>query len=292
MVPCVSSIETPSLESRAAFQNDSNKSSTNSEALELSNYNEDIRLSEVKTPSVLTLRSEPWSVTEALAQPHWKQAMLDELRALHMKKTLHLRSWLTQNGFSKLCSNPMVQFLSTRRDWWPKLWQPPSTNWEVRQLDVNNAFLNGVIQEDVFIRQPEGFGHSKYSDYNAQSDTSLFFFRSKQLTVYILIYVDDILITGKNSQFLHTFVKKLNVVFALKDLGPLYYFLGVEVYHDNTGRQFSKLQGSVMKDPSVYRQAVGSLQSLLTTRPDIAYSVNKLSQFMSEPTEEHYQGVK
>ncbi|KAF7843961.1 putative copia-type protein [Senna tora] len=59
-----------------------------------------------------------------------------------------------------------------------------------------------------------------------------------------------------------------------------------------TGRQFSKLEGSLMKDPSLYRQIVGSLQYLLTTRPDFAYSVNKLSQFMSEPTEEHYQGVK
>ncbi|KAF7812786.1 Copia protein [Senna tora] len=105
---------------------------------------------------------------------------------------------------------------------------------------------------------------------------------------------------------------------------PLYYLLGVEIHRDGfgfylnqskyvidllkkfnmancalvstpmvTGCQLSKFEGgSPTKNPSIYRQAVGSLQYLLTTRPDIAYLVNKSSQFMSEPTNEHYQGVK
>ncbi|KAF7844632.1 Copia protein [Senna tora] len=70
---------------------------------------------------------------------------------------------------------------------------------------------------------------------NARSDTSLFFLRHKGLTVYILIYVDDILVTGSDVNYLKNFVQKLNALFALKDLGPLYYFLGLEIYRDSSG---------------------------------------------------------
>ncbi|XP_028772189.1 uncharacterized protein LOC114729360 [Neltuma alba] len=141
--------------------------------------------------------------------------------------------------------------------------------------------------------------------------------------VFILIYVDDILITGNNPVYLKQFVVRLNSLFSLKDLGPLYFFLGIEIFRDSsglylnqgkytldilkklnmldcapvptpmvTGRIFSKTDGDLMKDPSLYRRAIGSLQYLTTTRPDIAYSVNKLSQFLSNPTDIHFQGVK
>ncbi|KAF7824347.1 putative copia-type protein [Senna tora] len=59
-----------------------------------------------------------------------------------------------------------------------------------------------------------------------------------------------------------------------------------------TGRPFSTQDGECMKDPSLYRKAIGSLQYLVVTRPDIAFAVNKLSQFLSQPTEVHFQGVK
>ncbi|KAF7833244.1 Germin-like protein 9-3 [Senna tora] len=59
-----------------------------------------------------------------------------------------------------------------------------------------------------------------------------------------------------------------------------------------TGRSFVALEGSPMNNPSIYRQAIGSLQYLVTTRPDIAYSVNKLSQFLANPTKVHFNGVK
>ncbi|KAF7813720.1 putative copia-type protein [Senna tora] len=59
-----------------------------------------------------------------------------------------------------------------------------------------------------------------------------------------------------------------------------------------TGKSYSKDEGTTMTDLTLYRQAVGSLQYLTTTRPDISYSVNKLSQYMASPTDEHFQGVK
>ncbi|KAI9086917.1 hypothetical protein K1719_031078 [Acacia pycnantha] len=58
------------------------------------------------------------------------------------------------------------------------------------------------------------------------------------------------------------------------------------------GRQFSAQDGTPLKDPSLYRKAIGSLQYLTNSRPDIAFSVNKLSQFLSNPSDVHFQGVK
>ncbi|KAF7831623.1 Copia protein [Senna tora] len=119
------------------------------------------------------------------------------------------------------------------------------------------------------------------------------------------------------------FIAKLNIMFSLKDLGSAYYFLGIEISRNSsglhlcqskytldilrkfnmldcapvptpmvTGRHFSKNEGEPMKDPTLYRQVIGSLQYLTNTRPDIAFAVNKLSQFLSQPTDLHFQGVK
>ena len=56
-------------------------------------------------------------------------------------------------------------------------------------------------------------------------------------------------------------------------------------------KAFSALDGKPMTDPSLYRPAIGSLQYLITTRLDIAYAVNKLSQYLSKPTEIHFHVV-
>ena len=64
---------------------------------------------------------------------------------------------------------------------------------------------------------------------NSRADTSLFFKGKQDLMVLVLIYVDDILITGPNSDELEKFISDFSKVFALKDLGRLSYFLGIEV---------------------------------------------------------------
>jgi len=134
--------------------------------------------------------------------------------------------------------------------------------------------------------------------------------------------VNDIIITGNNTKFLESFIKQLNDVFSLKDLGPLHYFLGIEVQRDAsgmylkqskyigdimrkfkmentsscptpmiTGKQFTT-EGEKLQDPTMFRQAIGALQYLINTRLDIAFSVNKLNQFMSSPTIDHWRGIK
>ncbi|XP_052291746.1 uncharacterized mitochondrial protein AtMg00810-like [Citrus sinensis] len=138
----------------------------------------------------------------------------------------------------------------------------------------------------------------------------------------VLIYVDDILITGPYSAALETFIAELSRVFALKDLGNLSYFLGIEVLYDagciylsqrkyirdllskvqlleckgidipmSTGIKLQKETsghlGQYVTDPTHYRSIVKGMQYLIQTRPEITFVVNKLSQYVSTPTMQH-----
>lgn len=151
----------------------------------------------------------------------------------------------------------------------------------------------------------------KWGFQNTKSDSSLFLLKGKDHITFLLIYVDDIIITGSNTKFLQAFITQINDVFSLKDLGQLHYFLGIEVKRDTsemylkqskyisdllskfimdkaspcptpmiTGRHFI-VEGEKLADPTVFRQAIGALQYLTHTRPDLAFSINKLSQYMS-----------
>ena len=68
----------------------------------------------------------------------------------------------------------------------------------------------------------------------SDSDSSLFVFWRGDAIVYLLVYVDDIILTVSTDDLLHHFIKLLKSSFALKDLGPLRFFLGVQVQHDDS----------------------------------------------------------
>lgn len=70
---------------------------------------------------------------------------------------------------------------------------------------------------------------------NSKVDSSLFYLNTSYQLIFILIYVDDILVTSNNLLHLKSFTKKLHQMFALKDLGPLHYFLGIQIHRTQDG---------------------------------------------------------
>ncbi|CAM8881042.1 unnamed protein product [Rhodiola kirilowii] len=136
------------------------------------------------------------------------------------------------------------------------------------------------------------------------------------------VYVDDIVITGNNSEGIDSLKGFLQTQFNTKDLGRLRYFLGVEVSRSKKGIFLSQRKyvldllsetgkigakpcstpmipnlqltksGELFDDPERYRRLVGKLNYLRMTRPDIAYPVSVVSQYMSSPTVDHWKAVE
>uniref|UniRef100_A0A2N9EQN2 Reverse transcriptase Ty1/copia-type domain-containing protein n=1 Tax=Fagus sylvatica TaxID=28930 RepID=A0A2N9EQN2_FAGSY len=142
-------------------------------------------------------------------------------------------------------------------------------------------------------------------------------------TMYFLIYVDDIIITNSKTSAITELLTLLKSEFAIKDLGGLNFFLGIEVVPSVSGvlltqqryildllkrtnmatakpvcspmapsTHLSLFEGEHFSDATLYCSTVGTLQYLSITRPDIAFTVNKLSQYMHQPTLLHWQAVK
>ncbi|XP_026378433.1 uncharacterized protein LOC113272854 [Papaver somniferum] len=197
-------------------------------------------------------------------------------------------------------------------------------NWQVKQLDVSNAFLHGFLDEYVYMSQPQGFINPDYPpDFKSVSDNSMFVLHSQSGILVLLLYVDDILLTGSSVMMIDALITSLKQEFAMNELGNLGYFLGIEAVRNNdslvlTQKKYTSellyktnmldcksCDTPVVKDPRVslhdgtvldniseYRTVVGSLQYLTVTRPDICFAVNYVSQFMHKPTYIHMQLVK
>src|SRR3954463_3783597 len=154
------------------------------------------------------------------------------------------------------------------------------------------------------------------------------FRRTTQSGIVILIlYVDDMIITGSDSTAISSLKQHLQNEFEMKDLGFLRYFLGIEVAYSSSGYLLSQQKyiadilarathhdssvsdsascntpmelhlklrhddRSPLPHPTRYRELVGSLIYLAATRPDISQAVQVLSQFMHAPTTVHYAAL-
>ncbi|XP_048501601.1 uncharacterized mitochondrial protein AtMg00810-like [Beta vulgaris subsp. vulgaris] len=155
-------------------------------------------------------------------------------------------------------------------------------------------------------------------DYNRQSIT----LNGSDLA-YLLLYVDDIILTASSDALRQSIMTSLSTEFAMKDFGSLSYFLGIAVTRHAGGLFLSQRKYALeiieragmasckpsptpvdtkpktsahastpYEDPSHYRSLAGALQYLTFTRPDIYYAVQQVCLFMHDPREEHMHALK
>ena len=259
---------------------------------------------DLHTTTISVDHFEPTTLNQAQKIPHWRKAMSEEYDALLSNHTWNLvpphhsqniigckwifkikknsdgtvsryKARLVAKGFHQ---RPGIDFTDTfspvvkPRTIRVILSIAVSYGWDLRQLDVNNAFLQGTLTDDVYMQQPPGFQHSQYPNHvcklrkaiyglrqaprawynelrhflllqgfmNSKSDSSLFIFHQDYTIIYLLVYVDDIIVIGNKSSSIHKFIQQLATRFSLKDLGSLHYFLGVDATFTTHGLSLSQ----------------------------------------------------
>ena len=236
---------------------------------------------------------------------------------------------------------------------------------ELEQLDVKTAFLHGELEEDIYMQQPEGFVALGKEDYVCQLKKSLYglkqsprqwykkfdtfmtthdFRRSSYDScvyfrvcddgsfVYLLLYVDDMLIAAKDQKEVRKVKAQLSSEFEMKDLGAAKKMLGMEILRDRSAgklymsqkryiekvlRRFNMQSAKPVSTPLAahfrlssalspqsdsdddymsrvpYSSAVGSLMyAMVCSRPDLAYAVSVVSRYMANPGKEHWKAVQ
>ena len=225
---------------------------------------------------------------------------------------------------------------------------------ELHQLDIKTAFLNGTIEEDFYLQQPPGYKegpgnlachlhralyglrqaprqwHARLKQEleaigftESEADPGLFSYHSKEDTIHLLVYVDDILIAAQSLSSVEWAKRKVMTAFEARDLGEAQIYLGMLIERDRTRQSLklsqqrmttqllSKYQMQDAKPKSVpltastkltkdegepldkhkygFSQLIGSLMYLaVCTRPDIAQAVGALARYMTTPTTIHW----
>ncbi|XP_015170047.1 uncharacterized mitochondrial protein AtMg00810-like [Solanum tuberosum] len=141
-------------------------------------------------------------------------------------------------------------------------------------------------------------------------DYSLFTKQAGDAVVVILVYVDDLLITGSSHELLCRTKQDIQKRFKMKDLGELKFFLGIEFSRSSKGILMTQRQYALelvsetglggakpteddepLTDPTQYQRLVGRLLYLTMTRPDLAFTAQVLSQFMHSPKQSHMEAT-
>ncbi|GKB57583.1 retrotransposon protein, putative, ty1-copia subclass, partial [Tanacetum coccineum] len=194
-------------------------------------------------------------------------------------------------------------------------------DYEIWQMDVKTAFLNGYLNEYIYIVQPEGFVDPNHPRKASGSNVT-----------FLILYVDDIIIMGNHIPSLQSVKDYLGKFVAMKDLGEATFILGIKIYRDRSRRliglgqnaymdkilkryrmdnskrghipiqerlDLNKTQGAstpeeVKRMKNVpYASAMGSIIYVVRcTRPDVAFAQNITSRFQQNPGESHWTVMK
>jgi hypothetical protein len=224
-------------------------------------------------------------------------------------------------------------------------------NFKLFQLDITSAFLNGKIDKEIYMEQPEGFNDGtgrvcllKKSLYGlkqapriwnsdihntltslsfkqCRTDPCVYVLNTNGKLLYLLVYVDDIVIAYTDDQQLDSVVKSLQQAYVVQVCGELKWILGQKVSNSEDSITISQdlyvkkmLEKYGMKDctpvstPAVeaapssedapvdlyeFRSIVGSLMHATNrTRPDLAFATNQVCRYMNNATTVHLTAVK
>ncbi|RVX07099.1 Retrovirus-related Pol polyprotein from transposon RE1 [Vitis vinifera] len=315
----------------------------------MSNYVSNHRLSESNKSFVnqLSTVAIPNSVQEALADPRWKAAMNEEMKSLQKNETWELvecppgkkpvgcrwiytvkykadgsierfKARLVAKGYTQTYGidytetfAPVAKINTVR----VLLSLAANLDWPLQQFDVKNAFLHGELSEEVYMDLPPG---CMVSEKQCQKVCKL----KKSLYGLKQSPEHGLEVTGNDPEERKALQNYLSREFEMKDLGPLKYFLGIEVSRSSEGIFLSQRKyaldllqetgmsgcqpvntpieeglklcvepNQVSTDKGRYQRLVGRLMYLAHTRPDLAYALSVVSQYMHNPGEQHMNAV-
>ena len=258
----------------------------------------------------------------------------------------------TYSPVAKLSSIRLILAIAARYDW------------DIDSFDFVGAYLNGELEnnEEIYMQSPPGYSSDadsvkrlKKSLYGLKqagrkwydtlvralkklgfrtthADPGVFYARVHEHILILAVYVDDCIFTGSSNQLIASYKEKLNSCYALTDLGPLHWLLGIKITRDRAahtislsqssyldsiltrfsfanakaygspmvpGADYSKKDAPTTADEAArmkrtpYRQAIGSLMyAAIATRPDITFAVSSLSRFLNDPGDAHWEAVK
>src|SRR6267154_6345533 len=241
------------------------------------------------------------------------------------------------------------------------IWSVMSTaailDWEIQQMDVKGTYLNGILKEEVYMEQPEGYNDgtgrvcrlkktlyglkqsgrewnieldkrlSNIGFRHTTSDPCVYIRRLQNGTGIITIWVDDLLLFANNTSLMDQLKTQLKSILDITDLGEPRKIVGIEITRDRANKMIqisqTKYIESILRkyglqksnavgmplDPKIilekeetdqegnhnnsYASLIGSLMYLaVTTRPDIAYAIQRLSSFTATPGLAHWTAVK
>ncbi|RVW82205.1 Retrovirus-related Pol polyprotein from transposon RE2 [Vitis vinifera] len=270
--------------------------------------------------STLSSISLPKSTSVALSHPGWRQAMVDEMATLHSNGTWDLIS--LPPGYTHIygCDygdtfSPVAKIASVRLF----LSMAAMCHWPLYQLDIKNAFLHGELLEEVYMEQPPGFVAQRefglvcklrrslyglkqsprawfgcfssvvqeFGMLRSEANHSVFYHHnSPSQCIYLVVYMDDIVITGSDQEGIQRLKQHLFNHFQTKDLSKLKYFLGLEIAQSSSGVVMSQRKYALD-----ILEEIGKLNYLTITRPDISFPVSVVSQFLQLPCDNHWDVV-